>query len=237
MLRALTRLALDALFPPHCASCDAAVDTAGNICTACFAQLRVIADPICTCCGVPFANPVDTGLCAVCVDEAPPFARARSVWVYNEISAALVTRFKFTDRTAMLPRYGHELARAGAELLAATDVIVPVPLHWRRLMARRYNQSALLAFALSARTGVPVDVRSLRRVRHTIPQTRLKGADRRSNVKGAFAVRGEALRGKRVLLLDDVMTTGATIHACITALEKAGAREVAVLTLARTVRE
>jgi len=232
------RMLLDLCFPPHCAGCEAQVEAAGNLCSPCFTQLRQIAAPMCSCCGMPFANPVEVGLCANCASQHPLFVQARAAWVYNEVSGTLVRRLKFHDRTAMLPRYGKALAVAGREMLQESDVAVPVPLHWRRLLKRRYNQSALLAFALAREVEIPVLVGVLRRIRHTVPQTRLKGEERRKNVKGAFAVREpERIRGKRVLLIDDVMTTGATILASTDALLRAGAQEVRVLTLARTLRE
>lgn len=235
----LGRMALDACFPPHCAVCEEAVEAAGNLCASCFSQLRQIGRPHCECCGVPFAHALDAGLCAGCVGERPGYDVARSAWVYNEVSGALVTSLKFRDRTAGLDAYAAAMARAGAEVLQGADIIMPVPLHWRRLMHRRYNQSALLMYALAPYVrGAVMDVRNLRRVRHTVPQTRLKGADRLKNVKGAFAVRDESVvRDRVVVVVDDVMTTGATIEACTRALKEAGAREVRVLTLARTLRE
>lgn len=239
VLGGVGRMALDACFPPHCAVCEEAVEAAGNLCAPCFSQLRQIGRPHCECCGVPFSHVLDAGLCAGCVGERPGYDVARSAWVYNEVSGALVTSLKFRDRTAGLDAYAAAMGRAGAELLEGADVIMPVPLHWRRLMGRRYNQSALLMYALAPHVrGAVMDVRNLRRVRHTVPQTRLKGAERLKNVKGAFAVRDAAVvRDRVVVLVDDVMTTGATIEACTRALREAGAREVRVLTLARTLRE
>lgn len=237
-MRYLTKI-LDALFPPHCAACDVRVEKLGTLCGACFSHLREVNAPFCAQCGGPFAQPGDKGLCAGCMHQAPPYARARTVWVYNDVSAALVGRLKFQDRTAMLPHYGAALVRAGSDMLEEVDLVMPVPLHWRRLMGRRYNQSALLAYAMRRyATWLPVDVRNLRRVRYTVPQTRLRGDERRRNVRGAFAVRSKKrVEGKVVLLVDDVMTTGATVLACVQALQDAGAKEVRVLTLARTIRE
>lgn len=234
----IARMGLDACFPPHCAACDVQVGAQGNLCGACFAQLRQIARPYCECCGMPFPHAMDTGVCAACAAGAPVYAKARAAWVYNDTSGALVRRLKFQDRSSMLVRYAEAMMRAGQDVLEGADIVVPVPLHWRRLMWRRYNQSALLAFALGRKVGLPVDATHLRRIRHTVPQTQLRGEQRRRNVRGAFVVRDAAwVQQKRVVLVDDVLTTGATVEACVQALLAAGAVEVRVLTLARTLRE
>ncbi len=158
---------------------------------------------------------------------------------YDEASRGLVLGFKHADRTDGAPAYGAWLARAGAELIAEADLIAPVPLHWMRLFARRYNQAALLARALARRAGRPVAADLLLRRRHTPSQGRLSPAQRRRNVAGAFAVkpsRRPLLEGRRVLLVDDVLTTGATASACARTLRRDGARAVDVLVLARVVR-
>lgn len=236
----MVRLALDLCFPPHCPSCRVPVSAAGNLCAGCYSRLQHIAAPYCSCCGMPFALETDGGLCAACMTDMPPYTQARALWVYNDISRPLVTRIKFHDQTALVPRYGAALAQAGREVLAGADWLIPVPLHWRRLIVRRYNQAALLAYAVSCSSGVPVLTQALVRHRFTRPQTGLRRAERQRNVRRAFAVapRGQKqIANARIVLMDDVMTTGATVHACVEALLKAGAKEVRVLTLARTGRE
>ena len=158
---------------------------------------------------------------------------------YDEGSRGLVLGFKYADRTEGAAAYGAWLARAGAELAGEADLIVPVPLHWMRLFARRFNQAALLAQALGVETGLPVVPDLLLRRRHTPSQGRLSVDQRRRNVAGAFAVKGARaprLAGRRVLLVDDVLTTGATVSACARTLRRGGAGAVDVLVLARVVR-
>ncbi len=158
---------------------------------------------------------------------------------YDQSSRALVLGFKYADRTEGAAGYGTWLARAGAGLVAEADLIAPVPLHWLRLFNRRFNQAALLAQALGRGAGVPVVADLLLRRRHTPSQGRLSPAQRRRNVAGAFAVkpaRKALLEGRRVLLVDDVLTTGATVSACARTLRRGGAGAVDVLVLARVVR-
>lgn len=245
LISGLSQLMLDICFPPHCPSCDEPVDAEGNMCAMCFSQLQHIAPPHCDCCGMPFAvhiaddNADDNTatFCAACLSQPRTYDSARAVWVYNHISSQLITRLKFGDHATSLPRYAKLMAQRTTPAMRMTDVIIPVPLHWRRLMLRRYNQSALLAYCLAKELQQPVLANCLVRVRATIPQTRLKGPARVQNVKNAFAVKSTDIAHKHILLIDDVMTTGATINACTKALKSAGAASVHVLTLARTVRE
>ena len=168
-----------------------------------------------------------------------PGSRAVYRAANSELSKRLLIGFKHADRTEGAPAYGAWLARAGAELLAEADLIAPVPLHWLRLFSRRYNQAALLAQALGRRTEIPVVQDLLQRRRHTPPQGRLSAPARRRNVAGAFAVKPahkDRLQDRRVLLIDDVLTTGATAAACARVLRRGGAKAVDVLVLARVVR-
>jgi ComF family protein len=238
--RAIGRGALNAVLPPRCLSCGGAVDLPGALCASCWHGVSFLSTPLCACCGVPFE--VDAGpdtLCAGCAAAPPPFARARAVMRYDDGSKGLVLAFKHADRTDGAPAFAAWLARAGAELVADAEVIVPVPLHRWRLFRRRYNQAAMLALALARRTAVPADVTALVRRRLTRSQGRLTREARRRNVQGAFVVPPRAaprVAGRRVLLVDDVLTTGATAEACTRALLRGGAAAVDVLTLARVVR-
>ena len=240
-LRGVGCLALDVLFPPDCPSCRAPVDAAHNLCRECFSKLRMITRPMCDCCGIPFVVAIDDGAqCPECLVAPPHFARARSVMVYDGVSAPLISALKFHDQWAGLARYEAMLCTAGADLLTTADIITPVPLHWRRLWRRKYNQAALLAYGVSRNADIPCIPDLLVRTRYTKPQMRMKRAERLANVKKLFAVSEKHLAeitDKHILLVDDVVTTGATADACAKALRKAGAREVSVLTLARTVRE
>ncbi len=239
-LRKLPALALNAVLPPRCLSCGELVERSGALCGPCWSDVVFLAPPHCACCGLPFE--FDMGpdaLCGACTRARPAYERARAVMRYNDASKRLILGFKHGDRTEGAPAFGAWLARAGAALIAEADLIVPVPLHRWRLLTRRYNQAALLAHALGRETGLPVVSDLLVRRRFTPPQGRLSLAARERNVAGAFAVkpaRAGYLDGRRVLLIDDVLTTGATVSACARTLRRGGVASVEVLVLARVLR-
>lgn len=236
--RAASR-ALDVLFPPCCLKCGAELEATGALCADCWPQMRFIAPPYCACCGLPFAFDVGAGaLCGPCVQDRPVFDRARAVFVYDDVSRELILSFKHADRTQAAPGYGKWLARAGAEVLADADLLVPVPLHRRRLFARRYNQAALLVHALASETRLRPAPDALVRIKKTRPHIDMGRSERRENVAGAFRTNPKwagALAGAKVVLIDDVFTTGATVSSCTRVLRAAGAARVDVLTLARVV--
>jgi len=240
VLQPLRRL-VDSVLPPRCVNCRALVHGETALCADCWPLFDFLSAPHCECCGFPFEydpGPADT-LCAACAARRPLFERARAVLAYGEPSRRLVLDFKHGDRTWPAPVFGRWLARAGSELVAEADLAVPVPLHRRRLYARRYNQAAMMALALGRETGVAVQPDLLVRRRPTPSQGRLSAAARRRNVRGAFAMRPgfEAMAvGRRILLVDDVLTTGATAEECARTLLRAGALAVDVLTLARVIR-
>ena len=215
------------------------VSQQGSLCPDCWATIDFIERPFCELSGLPFAyDPGQPMVRPELVDNPPPYARARSVMYYNEASARLVSRYKFADRMEAVPAFAQWMVRAGAELFDGADLILPVPLHRRRLFSRRFNQSAELARRIAKRVGLPFAPHLLVRVRATRPQIGLSGTARRRNVAGAFHLAdgaGSRVANKIVVLIDDVMTTGATVEACARALNVAGAREVRVLSLARVV--
>lgn len=229
---------LDLLLPPRCLKCGVEVGGDGALCAECWRGIAFLQPPCCARCGLPFD--IDLGadaICGACARDVPPYGRARAALRYDEASRTLVLAFKHGDKLQLAPALGRFMRRAGAELLATCDVIAPVPLHWTRLFSRRYNQAAVLAHAVVRDGGPPVVADLLERRRATPSQGRSGRAERRRNVRAAFALkRGREVAGQRVLLIDDVLTTGATVSECARALLAAGATAVDVLTLARTVR-
>jgi len=233
---------VDTILPPRCVVSGALVDQQGMVAPHIWSTLDFIAPPCCVTCGFPFDFEVEgeDTVCGACLEHPPPFAMARSALKYNDSSKGLILGFKHGDKTHAVRAFVPWLKQAGGAMWGAVDVIVPVPLHPWRLLARRYNQSALIAQGLGRETGLPVLVDGLRRIRATPPQGHLKAGERHANVKKAFAIhpkRAGGLQDKTVLLVDDVYTTGATIKECTKTLLKGGAKAVYVLTLARALRE
>ena len=211
----------------------------GDVCGACFKDLRFITAPMCVCCGHPFAFKVEgASLCGECQREMPPFTTARSALIYNDVSRGMLNPFK-NDHTLGAKRFASWCRLALGDELDGADFIIPVPLHAKRLRARGYNQAALLAKALSKQSGVPLMLDGLERTRATPKQQELSRSARQKNVRGAFHVRPENLpliAGKHVVLVDDVMTTGATMDACAKAVKKARAQNITAVTVARVVQ-
>lgn len=233
------RLALDFLLPPHCLTCDQPVEHPGQFCPACFEKTNFITAPCCTRCGVPFESRERggaAGACPTCVADPPPWGEARAALRYDEQARRLILPFKYGDRIETARALAPMMARAGASLLREADWLVPVPLHRRRMVSRRYNQAALLARALSRSSGRPALLDALRRVRATSPLAELSPARRTEELAAAIAVRPARqimLEQSRVLLIDDVLTSGATARACVAALLAAGVARVDVLAAAR----
>jgi ComF family protein len=170
------------------------------------------------------------------IADPPAYQRARAAVRFDDISRALVHGLKYIDRLDLAPMMGAWMNRAGCELLTKADALVPVPLHWRRLWVRRFNQSAMLAAAVSAESGVPLVSGALKRVKPTLQQVSLSRSERAANIQGAFRVPPEgrgAVAGRRLVLVDDVLTSGATANGCARALLRAGAANVDVLIFAR----
>jgi ComF family protein len=234
-LRRLAGAIADLVIPPLCLSCHTPLTSHDALCPGCWAQIDFISQPLCDRLGMPM--PFDTGgvmVSAAAVADPPEYDRARAVARFDGVMRTLVHDLKFRDRHDARRLFGRWLVQAGAELLAGADVVVPVPLTRWRLLSRRFNQAAILTQEVSRLTGVRAEPLALLRTRRTLPQVGLTRAQRRKNVAGAFAVAGDLkpkIVGAHVVVIDDVITTGATARACARALKHAGAGGVDVLAL------
>ncbi|EXL06583.1 ComF family protein [Aquamicrobium defluvii] len=227
------------LFPPVCAGCRRHVSRPGVLCGECWPRLTFLEQPWCPVMGTPFSHDMGEGfLSGEAIGDPPPFERARAAVLYDGVACDMVRGLKYHDRTDLAPWMAGWMLRAGSELLCEADMIVPVPLHWRRFFRRKFNQSAELARAVARASGVRFEPSVVRRVRQTRQQVGLVRREREDNLRGAFRVEPEgalAIAGRRVLLVDDVYTTGATVRAVTLALKKGGAGAVDVLTFARVL--
>jgi ComF family protein len=226
--------------PPRCPACGIITPEPHRFCFDCWQALTFLGDPCCLRCGLPFAYGDSLALCGRCLAEPPRFDRLRAAVAYGDVARSVVLKLKYSGRPGLaetlarfMQRHLPEVAGEGPALL------VPVPLHRWRIWKRGYNQAALIASALSRRSGIPAELDLLRRTRATPPLKGLGRRERALTVRGVFAVAKEdrpRLKGRHVILVDDVFTSGATAGACARTLRRAGARSVAVLTWARVVR-
>lgn len=227
------------LFPSICHICKEFIPDAGEVklCPECLAKAPPLLSPKCSCCGHPFESPIGADhLCGACITDPPPFFAARAALLFEGSTRELIHQFKYSRRVMLRRPLG---------LLAATylddfakdfeaDLILPVPLHVKRLRQRGFNQAILLGEIFAKKWGVALSRNNLKRVRWTEPQVNLGAKERAINVKGAFAIDNvNEISGKKIFLVDDVYTTGSTAKECCRVLMKAGAAEVAVLTIAR----
>ena len=231
------RALLDLLYPPTCLHCEAPLATAHALCPACFAQLRPITAPLCPRLGLPFEIDLGPGaLSAAAIADPPNFDRARSAVLYNDVARKLVSRMKYGDRPELAQFCARLMGSAGHEFWIERPVLLPVPLHPLRQLTRRYNQSEELARLIARATGLACDVSLVRRKRATRRQVGLSANARVRNVSGAFEARADIhkrLAGRGVVIVDDVITTGATVSAVTAALHRAGVRRVDVISFAR----
>lgn len=234
---------LNWLLPPSCPQCSTSQTAPHQLCASCWKEISFITSPYCEKCGypLPFAGE-PFPICDKCNESPPPYKTARSVMIYNEGAKKLILRFKHADATSLTPTFAHWLVKYGKSVCNGADYLVPVPLHWTRLVRRRYNQSALLTLAMQKiEKNLPLYApHLLRRKKKTPSQGQKSAEERHLNVKGAFYVPPRylsSIASKSVVLIDDVMTSGATLEECSHTFLQAGCKEVRVLTLARVLAE
>ncbi len=231
---------LSSVLPARCPITGDIVEVPGLVSASVWSRVNWVEQPYCMCCGIRFDVPVGPGEhCPACLTDPPAFDHARSVMTYDDISRDMILAFKHGDQTHLVATFTPWIARIADEFRRDTDVIMPVPLHRYRLLARRYNQAGLLAQGLArVWQDVPHDPFTLIRVKSTPSQGHMTRVQREENVAGAFTVRDPSrVKGKRILLVDDVYTTGATVEGCARVLKRAGAASVNVVTLARVMRD
>ncbi len=232
---------IDLIFPPRCPICRRLMESShpSRLCPQCQEEIKFIGGPLCTLCGLPFAT--DEGedhLCGNCLTEKRYFTTARAVGIYQGALRKAIPRFKYRMNSPLAKALGNILATNCQRFLdlSAYDLLIPIPLHKSRLRERGFNQALVLAREIEKRFPLPLDYLNLQRIRDTQPQINLKEKERRKNVRGAFGLREkQKVKGKRILLIDDVYTTGATVNECSRVLRKGGAKRVDILTLARAV--
>jgi ComF family protein len=229
---------LDFLLPHRCFLCHENVEGGSGLCSACWVHLTFISDPCCHVCGVPFEFTVGPYTkCLTCLDYPPVYTQARAPVLYQGPMKEMILRFKHADETYMAPVFARWITRACQEQLYQCDGLLAVPLHWRRLLKRKYNQAALLARYLEKLTDIPFYPQLLKRHRATPVQGVQNKIQRQRNVEKAFSVSTQGqkiIQGKNWCLVDDVLTSGATVSECARVLKEHGAEKVYVVTLART---
>ena len=235
------RALLDVILPPLCHVCRSFIPNAGtiHICPACREKLPQVSSPHCPVCGIPFTGTGEDHRCGACLTNPPHFDTARAAFLYEGAIRDLIHSFKYKQHTHLRRPLAFLTLEMARELVSdlAPNIIIPVPLHRSRLRQRGFNQAVLLGRTLSQQLNLPLLPDTLIRTRPTEPQINLSATERMVNVKGAFSVnRPGLIAGKRILLLDDVMTTGSTMNECAKELKKAGADVVIAATIARTVR-
>lgn len=227
----------DWIVPPTCMMCDAIVEQPGGCCSKCWGTIRFVARPYCEVLGAQFSYDMGQGaVCADAIANPPPFERARAAVLYDDPIQRLVSGLKYSDRLDVAPWIAKWMARAGRQLIEDNPIVIPVPLYKTRLLTRRFNQSAEIARTICKDKNLEYLPQALKRIRKTKQQVGLTRQERAKNVSGVFIVPpeyGAELKGKKVLLIDDVLTTGATVSSAAKALKRAGVASVDVLTFAR----
>ncbi len=230
----MLKLIIKNLYPPKCLSCACDTETYDSICYECFNNIFIIKDPFCDTCAEPFENGYPEGACEYCTLHQPIFDKARAAFYYEGSTAQMVAGLKFRDKTNNLKFLSDKVYFASADIIDEVDIITAVPIHWRRLFKRKFNQSILIAREVAKLANLPSDFELIKRVKHTPPQASLNRNKRKDNILNAFKVAKE-VKGKTILVIDDVMTTGSTLSEIARVLKLKGAKKVYVACIAKTI--
>lgn len=226
--------AIRLIFPKACVSCECIIDKNFDLCSECSGKINFLIKHYCNVCGFVITSDIYT--CGKCIINPPPFTVLRSVFAYDENSKNMIINFKFFDNLNYVRVFAKWMYQANTDIFKNADIIIPIPLHKMRLFKRKYNQAALLSKEINKLSDLPYAPLAIKRVRHTTPQAGLSLKQREKNLKNVFSiVDREIIKNKIVILIDDVVTTGATARSCSQEILNSGAKEVRVLSLARTV--
>lgn len=241
MIKTIWEKFIDFILPPRCISCSKSMQQDIGVCSDCFKRIDFISAPFCKKCGMPLENTNQKNnkkiLCGACIkNKNEIFRMQRFAIKYNDMSKNMILGFKFLDKTENAKIFAKWLHFAAKDIYEeGIDIIIPVPLHFKRLIKRKYNQSALLAKELSKISNIKVEYSALKRAKNNRPQVEFSGRARKQNVKNVFTIsNSNKIEGKRILLVDDVYTTGSTMKECAKSLKKVGAKSVDFITIART---
>ena len=230
---------VDWALPPRCALCSDMIGGMAGLCGSCFATMQFLTDPLCEQCGRPTSVKETSSTCATCLTAPPRYDWLRAAFAYDDASRSLILALKYRDRLDVVPALAGWMAAAAMPKIEAGDIIMPVPLHWRRFLARRFNQSAALAMALAERSDGIYAPDWIERTRNTPPMKAMTRKQRAENVLGAFSIappRRDVLHGRGVVLVDDVFTSGATIEELSAELRVCGVSRIGVVVVARVVK-
>ena len=233
---------LKVIFPPKCVLCDKIIEDEDSLCSDCWKKIKFIKEPFCNKCSTPFEFEVsDDDICLSCMKNKPLYIKSRSAVVYDSEVSKIIFKFKFYDKLHLKRFMGKCMCRASSDIIDNIDILIPIPLHKKRLIYRKYNQSLLLANEIAKNSGKIVIHDFLYKIKYTVPQASLKQSERQTNLKNKFAINPKYLndiekyKNLGFAIVDDVITTGSTVNECIKILNKAGINKVYSISFAKTV--
>lgn len=243
MFKFFTKL-INLIFPPKCILCGKVVEEYDTLCHDCWKDIEFIQKPFCSKCSSPLQMEIsEDDLCANCLKNPPLYIKSRSAMVYSDETAKIIFKFKFYDKPHIKKFMAKTMVKASQDIIKNVDILIPIPLHKKRLIFRRYNQALILANEIGKLTNKNVVYNFLVKKKHTIPQAKLKGVERAKNLKDKFCINSKYLKNIKnyealnFAIIDDVMTTGSTVNECVKVLHEVGIKNVYVITFAKTTRD